>query len=47
MLYKIGVLKNLAKLTEETLVLESLFNKGVGLRPSTLLERDSCTGVLL
>ena len=47
MLYKIGVLKNLAKFTEETLVLESLFSKGVDLRPSTLLKRLSYTGVLL
>ena len=35
-LYKIGVLKNLAKFTEKTPVLVSLFNKGVGLKPSTL-----------
>ena len=38
-LCKIGVLKNLAKFTEETLVMESLFNKDVGLRPSTLLKK--------
>ena len=47
MLSKIGVLKNLAKFTEETLVLESLFNKDVGLRPSSLLKRHSSTVALL
>ena len=31
MLYKIGALKNLAKVLEKTPVLESLFNKGLGL----------------
>ena len=47
MLYKIGILKYLAKFTEETPVLESLFNKVAGLRPSTLLKRHSRTGVFL
>ena len=47
MLYKTSVLKNLTKFTKEALVLESLFNKVVDLRPSTLLKRHSCIGVLL
>ena len=47
MLCKIGVLKNLAKFTEKTPVLESLFNEGVGLRPLTLLKRHSSTSVFL
>ena len=47
MLYNIGVLKNLRKFMEKTPVLESLFNKGVGLRSSTLLIRHSSTGFLV
>ena len=47
MLYKICVLKILAKLTEKTPVLESLFNKGVCMRPSTLLKTQSSAGVFM
>ena len=47
MLYKIRVLKILAKFTEKTPVLESLFNKGVCMRPSTLLKAHSSTGVFM
>ena len=40
-------LKNLRKIHRKTLVLESLFNKVVGLQPVTLLKRYSNTGVFL
>ena len=46
MLYKIGVL-NSRKIHGKKLVLESLFNKGAGLRPSTLLKRHSSAGGFL
>ena len=46
-LYKIGVLKNLAKIHGQTPVLEFLFNKGAALRPSTLLKRHSSAGFFL
>ena len=47
MLYKICVLKNLPKFTEKTPVLESIFNKGVGLRPSTLFKTHSSIGAFM
>ena len=47
MLYKICDLKIFAKFMEKTPVLESLFNKGVCMRPSTLLKTHSSTGVFM
>ena len=44
--YKIGVPKIFAKCTEKH-VLDSLFNKVVGLRPATLLKIDSNTDAFL
>ena len=42
-----GVLRNAAKTNWRTPVPESLFNKVAGLRPPTLLKRDSGKGVFL
>ena len=46
MLFKIGVLKHFSIFTEKYMCY-SLFNKVAGLRPATLLKRDSKTGVFL
>ena len=40
------VFLNISQYSQETPVLESLFNKVAGLRTCTLLKRDSNTGVL-
>ena len=45
MFLKIGVPKNFKNFTEKIPVLESHFNKVVGLRPAMLLKRDSNTDV--
>ena len=42
---KKGVLKNFTNFTGKTPAFELLFHKVVGLRPVTLLKRDSITGV--
>ena len=47
MFLKIGVLKNFGIFSKKTPVLESLFNKVAGLRPTTLLKRDSNAVVFL
>ena len=47
MFYKIGVLKYFAKFTGKHLYWSLFFNKVAGIRPATLLKRDSNTGVFL
>ena len=47
MFCKKGVLKKFLKFHRKIAVLESLFNKVAGLRPATLLKRDSNTAVFL
>ena len=47
MFHKIGVLKKFSKFTEKHLHWSLSFNKVAGLRPATLLKRDSTTGVFL
>ena len=42
-----GVLRNFTKFTGKHLCKSLLFNKVAGLRPTTLLKRDSDTGVFL
>ena len=42
-----NVLRNFAKLTGKYLYQSLFFNKVTGLRPVTLLKRDSVTGVFL
>ena len=42
-----GVLRNFAKSTGKQLCRSLVFNKITGLRPATLLKRDSGTGVFL
>ena len=44
---KKGVLRNFAKFTGKHLCQSLFFNKVAGLRPATLLKRDSGTGVFL
>ena len=44
---KKGVLRNFAKFTGKHLWQSLFFNEVTGLRPATLLKRDSCTGVFL
>ena len=44
---KKDVLKNFAKFTGKHLRQSLFFNKVAGLRPATLLKRDSVTGVIL
>ena len=45
--YKKRCSKKLRKFHRKATVLESLFNKVAGLRPATLLKRDSNTGAFL
>ena len=47
MLYKRGVLSNLAKIDWKAIVLKSLFNKTAGLTPAPLLNRHFSTGFFL
>ena len=42
-----GILRNFAKFTGKHLCQSLFLNKVVGLRPTTLLKRDSGTGVFL
>ena len=42
-----GVLRNIAKFTEKHLRQSLFFNKVGGLRPATLLKRDSGTGIFI
>ena len=42
-----GVLTNCAKFTGRHLCQSPFFNKFIGLRPATLLKKDSGTGVFL
>ena len=44
---KKGVLRNFAKFTGKHLCQSLFFNKVAGLRPATLLKKDSGTGVFL
>ena len=44
---KKGILRNFAKFTGKQLCQSLFFNKVAGLRPTTLLKRDSGTGVFL
>ena len=44
---KKGVLRNFAKFTKKHLCQSLFFNKVAGLRPATLLKRDSGTGFFL
>ena len=44
---KKGILRNFAKFTGKHLCQRRFFNKVAGLKPETLLKRDSGTGVFL
>ena len=46
-LCKKGVLRNFGKFIEKHMCQKLFFNKVAGLRPATLLKRDSSTGVFL
>ena len=46
-LYKKGVLRNFTKFTGKHLCQSLLFNRVAGLKPATLVKKDSGTGVFL